>query len=361
MSDTTSTPTAPAAPAPAPETHAPAATQPAISISEAARMLRQQRRADAPATEAPAAPAVKPSANEQRAAAQKSPESPQTAPAVPAADAPSPLSALEKALGVPGTQPPQESTPAMGDGYEIEGRRYTPAELREAVLKSADYTKKSQENADANRQLSQQRQALQAQQEALAAVLPYIQPELQKLAQSVANPAQRPDPALLETNPQQYLRERAIYEQQVEEQNRLASLTTLQGQAQARAMEQQVAAANEQLAKEFPFWADPGERLKTQQQIVEWATDKGGFNRDELRGLTNPHHLKTMMKAMLFDRWLEGAKTSAPVSIAPVRGSAPPPAPTERVAVAQQAFEVKPSFRTGAALLAARRANGHAG
>lgn len=351
MSDTVSTP---AAPAPAPETHAPAATQPAISISEAARMLRQQRRADAPATEAPAAPAVKPSANEQRAAAQKSPESPQTAPAVPAADAPSPLSALEKALGVPGTQPPQESTPAMGDGYEIEGRRYTPAELRDHVLKSTDYTKKTQE-------LATQRQTLQAQQEALAAVLPYIQPELQKLAQSVANPAQRPDPALLETNPQQYLRERAIYEQQVEEQNRLASLTTLQGQAQARAMEQQVAVANEQLAKEFPFWADPAERLKTQQQIVEWATEKGGFNRDELRGLTSPHHLKSMMKAMLFDRWLEAAKTSAPVSIAPVRGSAPPPAPTERVAVAQQAFETKPTFRTGAALLAARRANGHGG
>jgi hypothetical protein len=166
--------------------------------------------------------------------------------------------------------------------------------------------------------------------------------------------------ALLETNPQQYLRERAAYEQAVEEQGRLGNLTALQQQAQARAMEQAVAAGNEALAKEFPFWNDPADRMAAQQQIVNWALDKGGFSRDELRGLTDPRHLKTMMKAMAYDKWVQGAKTTAPQQrlAAPVRGAPPPPAPTERIAVSEQTFSEKPNIRNAAALLAARRANG---
>jgi hypothetical protein len=66
-----------------------------------------------------------------------------------------------------------------------------------------------------------------------------------------------------------------------------------------------------------------------------------------------------MMKAMQFDKWVSGTSTRAPAQTthAPVRGTAPPPAPTERVSVASEAFEAKPSIRSGAALLAARRAN----
>ena len=276
---------------------------------------------------------------------------------------------MEKALGVPGEAPPSpESTPqtppSPADGplpgeIEIEGRKLrTMAELRKyAADKSADYTVKTQELATERQGLAQQRQQLEAQQRALAEVLPHIQPELLRLQEMVQNPPQPPDPRLIDTDQQQYLRERAQYEHALAEQQRLFNLNSLQGQAQARAMEQAVAAANEQLAKELPFWADPQQRLEAQQQIVEWATNKGGFSRDELRGLSSPHHLKTMMKAALFDRWVEGAKTSAPPSSSlPARGVAPPPAPSERIARATEAFQAKPDVRGGAALLAARRA-----
>ena len=265
---------------------------------------------------------------------------------------------MEKALGVPPTAPPsQESTSQTPQtpqnalsALEIDGKHYSQTELREAVLKSTDYTRKTQE-------LAQQRQQLEAQQRALAEVLPHIQPELMRLQEMVQNPPQPPDPRLIETNQQQYLRDRAAYEHALAEQQRLFSLNSLQGQAQQRALEQQVAAANEQLVKELPFWADPQQRLEAQQQIVEWATSKGGFSRDELRGLSSPHHLKTMMKAAMFDRWVEGAKTSAPPSSPPpARGVAPPPAPTERVSQAMEAFQAKPDVRAGAALIAARRA-----
>jgi hypothetical protein len=360
MSESTSAPAAPASTDSGPAIGPAPASQPAISVSEAARLLSSQRRkeGDAPA----AAPTDRrPSPNEMTAkAADAAPASDQAKPGEtrqnPTKAADTGLSAMERALGVPGGTPAPESTTADAGIIEIEGQRLrTLDEVREfARRKSADYTTKTQE-------IAQQRQALQAQQEALATVLPYIQPELARLAQLVQG-TNKPDPQLLETDPSRYLRERAAWEQALDEQNRLGGLTQLQQQAQQRAMEQQVNTANEQLAKEFPtFWADPVERGKAQQEIVAWATTKGGFSRDELRGLTNPNHLKTMMKAMQYDKWVDGAKTTAPAQLrAPVRGAPPPPAPTERVSVAEQTFDTRPNIRNAAQLLAARRANGSA-
>jgi hypothetical protein len=368
MSESTGAPATASVPAgPAPGTGAgegspPANTQPAISISEAARLLGRQRRQAAPADGAAPAPAPadagrRPSANELAA---RPPSTPAPAPAAPADTG---LSAMERALGVPGVAAPEGApspTPApaadaapvsLGEGIEIEGQRLrTIDDVREfARRKSAHFTQQTQEVADARRQV-------QAQQEALATVLPLIQPELARLAETIAQPVNRPDPQLLETNPQQYLREQAHWQHAVEEQSRLANINSLQAQAQARAMEQAVAAGNEQLTREFPFWGDPAQRLVAQQQIVQWATTKGGYTRQELSGLASPHHLKAMLKASLFDKWVESAKGSAPAMIAPARGSPPPPAPTERIASAQQAFDDRPSIRAGAALLGARRA-----
>jgi hypothetical protein len=360
MSETTnnSTPAAPApaqAPDAAPASAPPPASQPGISVSEAARLLNQQRKAAAPQGTPPAPPAAdprvkpgearKPSPNEVAAAAAQKPAdaAPKPAAATPADG----LSALDRALGVPGEAPAPDAGPAI----EIEGRRYTAAQVREAISKAGDYTQKTQALAEQHRQL-------QAQQQALAAVLPYIQPELAKLQNVVGAELQKPDIGLMQSDPQRYFIELHRYEQVRAEQERLGGLTRIQAEAAQRAMEQQVAAGNEQLAREFPFWADAKERAAAQAQIVDWATNKGGFSRDELRGLTDPRALKLMMKAMQFDKWVAGARTSAPAQTtqAPVRGTAPPPAPTERVSVASEAFETKPSIRSGAALLAARRA-----
>ena len=365
MSESTSAP-GPAAPAQSgdagpPASAPPPASQPGISISDAARLLSQQRKQGAaPAPAQPAAPAEpvrKPSPNEVAAAAAKPGEASAKAPAPPKAAATpaeglSPLDRALGALGVPGAAQPAATPDTAAATVEIEGQRYSTAQLREAISKAADYTQKTQALAEQNRQL-------QAQQQALAAVLPYIQPELAKLGEIVGQQAQKPDIALMQSDPQRYFTELHRYEQVRAEQERLGGLTRIQAEAAERAMAQQVAKGNEQLAAEFPFWADPKERAAAQAQIVEWATTRGGFTRDELRGVTDPRALKLMMKAAQFDRWVSGTRTSAPAQTthSPVRGTAPPPAPTERVSVANEAFEAKPSIRSGAALLAARRAN----
>jgi hypothetical protein len=63
---------------------------------------------------------------------------------------------------------------------------------------------------------------------------------------------------------------------------------------------------------------------------------------------------------MAYDKFVAGAKTQAPTQrlAAPVRGAPPPPAPTERIQLAEQSFGERPNIRNAAALLAARRANG---
>ncbi|HEY2416805.1 MAG TPA: hypothetical protein VGH84_02725 [Steroidobacteraceae bacterium] len=338
MSDSTTA--APAA-APAADTAPPAAPRTDLSVSDAARLLSQQRRqatGEAPAEGRTTAPSPRPPAAAGR-------------PTEAAAPPPAPedgLTALERALGVSGEAP----APAEAATIELEGQRYSPAQLREYISKATDYTQKTQDLANRQRALAEQANAL-------AQVLPYIQPELARLGE-ILQGARLPDPALAQTDPTRYVQERAAYDAAVAEQQRLGQLTALQADAHNRAMEQQVAQANEALAKEFPFWADEKDRLAAQQQIVAWATDKGGYQRDELRGLTDARHLKTMMKAMMFDRWVSGTKTAAPAPqiAAPVRGARPPPLPAARMQQAEQNFDTAPTIRNATALLGARRGNG---
>jgi hypothetical protein len=266
---------------------------------------------------------------------------------------------IAKALGLEqGTQPtaapdgtaPAAETPTDGV-YTIDGHRVTAAQIRTAMGQAADYTRKTQE-------LAAQRQQLQQQAEALATVLPHIQPELAKLGQQLQGAAP-PDPRMIDTDPQGYLRQFAAYQAATAEQQRLGTLTQLQQQAYERSMSQQVEAGNKMLSEKYEFWRDDASRSAVQRDIARWAESKGGYTRQELQGLSDPRHVESMMKAMMFDRMVEGAKTTAPkpVQTAQVRGVRPPPAAAAQVQQAEQAFEARPNARNAAALLSARRSN----
>jgi hypothetical protein len=241
-----------------------------------------------------------------------------------------------------------------------DGRRYSANELREAIRQAADYTKKTQG-------LAEQQRHVQAQHAALAQVLPFIQPELQRLAQIVQG-IPMPDINLLDSNPNQYHREYALYQRAMAEQQRLAQLNNVQSEAQARAQAQALEVANAQLSAEFPAWGDPIQRKAWQTELADWAINKAGYTHAELSNLVDARHLRTMMKAYQFDLMVSGAQTrapAAPAQTAQLRGQRPPPAPAASVQRAEQAFDARPNVRNGAALVAARRAaangNGSAG
>ena len=363
MSESSSgAPAAPAAPAAAqPATPAPAsndaalanapapASQEAISLSDAGRMLARRRQEAAREAQSPTGrttPAATPTAPAQPTAPVES------KPAAPAAT--DSYDTIAKALGLDqGVAPTADEgagaeTPTDGV-YTIDGHRVTAAQIRTAMGQAADYTRKTQE-------LAAQRQQLQQQAEALATVLPHIQPELQKLGQQLQGAAP-PDPSMIETDPQGYLRQFAAYQQATAEQQRLGTLTQLQQQAYERSMMQQVEAGNKVLSEKYEFWRDDAQRAAVQRDIAAWATAKGGYSRQELQGLSDPRHVESMMKAMMWDKMVEGAKTRAPapVQTARVRGTPPPPPAAAAVQALEQAFDAAPNARNAAALLSARR------
>jgi len=235
-------PTAPAPDAPSPER---------LSVSEAARRLGQHR--------------------QERAREQAQ---------APSGDAPAPdtFEAIARALGGPEQGHANGEAAAM-PGFDIDGTRYTQDELRKQLSLATDYSKKTMALADAQRQLQQQ-------QEALALVLPYLQPEFQALSQKLQG-ATRPDDALVDTNPQEYLRQMAAWQRAVDEQGRLAQLGSMQQQAQERAMMARVEAANRVLSEKYPFWHDTAQRGETQKELRTYAIDKVGFSPQEINTLAD--------------------------------------------------------------------------
>jgi hypothetical protein len=333
------------------------ASQESISLSDAGRLLARRRQEAA--REAQGQPAARLNPSPAPAGPPGQLTAPvESKPAAPAAPTDS-YDTIAKALGLQeGVQPaaapdgtePAAETPTDGV-YTIDGHRVTAAQIRAAMGQAADYTYKSQ-------QLAQERQKLQQQAEALATVLPHIQPELAKLGERLQG-ATPPDPSLIESDPQGYLRQFAAYQAATAEQQRLGTLTQLQQQAYERSMSQQVEAGNKMLSEKYEFWRDDASRSAVQRDIAKWAESKGGYTRQELQGLSDPRHVESMMKAMMFDRMVEGAKTRAPqpVQTAQVRGVRPPPAAAAQVQQAEQAFEARPNARNAAALLSARRSN----
>jgi hypothetical protein len=316
-------------------------------------MLAQQRRqpAQGAPVSAPTAPVSAPGAPSGG-----TPAAPVSAPTAPVDAAASIREAL--GLGPPtagGSYLEAPSVPAQPGagmaGMEIGGRYYDAEAIRRGFMMNADYTTKTQE-------LARQRQAVEQQQQALATVLPYIQPEIEAVRQRLEGVA-KPDPALIETNPQEFLRQRDRWEASQLEQQRLAGLTQMQSEASQRVFAQQVEAGHRALVAEFPEWANEATRTAWQTRLAEWG-EGNGYSRAEMRQLADPRQVKLMMKAMVLDSMQAGTLTrspAAPTSFAP-RGAPPPAAPAAAVQRASDAFDARPDWRTGAALLAARRQQG---
>jgi hypothetical protein len=343
MSETNSAPPPSGDASVTPATPVTPASQPELSISDAARMLRNQRRAQA----SQATPGI--GHNSGEAPPSVSRETPPAAPQ-PSGE-PRGMAALEAALGLPpGEAGAPQPPPVPEAGLEIDGRRWSQAEIQAELSKARDYTQKTQ-------QVAQQARELQAQQQALAAFLPLIQPELTALQQRLAD-SPRPDPALRFQDPASYWDQFAAWQDSLAEQQRVQQLINTQAQARDAAMQQAVEQANRELAQKYSFWADPAQRREIQTKIIDWARTQG-YTDQELQGLTNARYLETLFKAALYDQGVRGATTRAPTqSIQPaqVRGTAPPPSQPAAVAAAMEAFGAKPDVRNAAALIGARRA-----
>ena len=365
---TTSAPlSSPNADSPADISPAPA-SQPPLSISDAMAKLRGQPPGQPAASpESPAGATER--ARDDQGRFTRAPDAADT----PATARRSGVEAMAEALGLqPGETPPEAPGEAPGDpsaaaaaDYVLEGRHFSAAELKTLIAAGTDYTAKTQELARHRQELQNQALQVQQQQQAINQFLPLIQPEVTRLQAMMAD-APMPDAALRATDPAAYWDAFARHQDAIVAHQRFFSMVNQQQAAREQQLARAVEEANTTLAAKYSFWADPQQRGEVQNALVSWARSIG-FQDQDLRGLSNPLHLEVMMKAMAHDAAVGKTRTAAPeatVRAAPRTGTAPPPQPAQAVAAATQAFQAKPNWQNGAALLtaqqaASRRSNGH--
>lgn len=200
---------------------------------------------------------------------------------------------------------PQEDSEGFED-IEIDGETYrVPPKLREAVLRQEDYTRKSQEVAEAKRQVLAQNQMLHLQQVFQQQAAPYHQ-ELNRIQSQLAQYNQvdwkslDTDTYLKAKGEVESLEKRAGGIQQMLAQ----SAQQFMGQAQ-QWQQQHLAQGYEYLRKAIPKFDQ-----NTVGQLRSYAANEG-FTTPEVDTITDPRFVRLLWKAQQFDAIKAGTKSAA--------------------------------------------------
>lgn len=197
---------------------------------------------------------------------------------------------------------PVEETVPQGETAEIDydGAKYTvPAKLKDAFLRQADYTRKTQEVAQARAAVDQERQAVaRLAQEAQVFVGQYA--AIQQIDQKIAE-FQKVDWQKLATeDPWQNLQMRQSWTELVQArqlaQQGLEQARVQAQQKQMAAMQQAIQAGHELLSKDIPNWG-----AEMQKALMDVAQSVG-YREDELANIADPRAVKLLHKAYLYDQ-----------------------------------------------------------
>lgn len=187
---------------------------------------------------------------------------------------------------------------------EVDGEEITVEELKRGNLRQRDYTRKTQELAEARKQLEANYEEIQRERAQYAQMLPALQERLQQPVE------QEPDwDTLYDTDPVMAAKaERQWKKQQEERQAQLQAVESerqrMMGleqqrleQMQAQYFEQQ----RELLPELIPEWRDNSVASKEAKDIRGFLL-KEGFSEQDVNGLTNATLVKLARKAMLYDQ-----------------------------------------------------------
>lgn len=233
----------------------------------------------------------------------------------------------------PETQPEEGDD---GEEVEFEGKAYkVPKELKEALLRQSDYTKKTQEVAEQRKaieqkaQLLEQREAVMSQQFEKAVEMRAIQ---DKLSQFKAIDWQ----SLADTDPVQATKLNLAY-QQLQQQAAEKYSEFNQARAQAEQLTQQqrqqmLAEAQQGLKERLPnFNAETAEKIKT-------AARSYGLSDDELNQVIDPRYVHVLHDAMQW-RALQAAKPKAMQKVAEAPRVVKPQAAQSKPRINQSAVD----------------------
>lgn len=206
----------------------------------------------------------------------------------------------------------EEDTGEEDDGEEVdyEGKQYkVPKELKDALLRQADYTRKTQE-------VAQQRQAVEvqkAQAEQAIQMVSQFQKEYAQLSQ-VDSQLERLSGldwnAAINENPVEAMKLQARFNELRMQREQLAgNINQIQQQTEQQRQAEiarQLQEGEAMLSRDIPNWNGD-----TKKAIVETAS-KFGFQPHELQGITDPRMVKVLHAAMMHQKSLDQLKKPTP-------------------------------------------------
>lgn len=187
---------------------------------------------------------------------------------------------------------------------EVDGEEITVEELKRGNLRHRDYTRKTQELAEARREMSAQYEEIERERAQYAQMLPALQERLQQPVE------QEPDwDTLYDTDPTMAAKAERQWRKQQEE--RTAQLEAVQAERQRMAhleqqrveqMQSQYFEQQRQILPEIiPEWRDTSVASKEAKDIRSFLLTEG-FTEQDVNGLTNATLVKLARKAMLYDK-----------------------------------------------------------
>jgi hypothetical protein len=187
---------------------------------------------------------------------------------------------------------------------EVDGEEITVEELKRGNLRQRDYTRKTQELAEARKQLEVNYEEIQRERAQYAQMLPALQERLQQPVE------QEPDwDTLYDTDPTMAAKAERQWRKQQEERTAQmqaveAERQRMMGLEQQRLEQMQARYFEEQrqiLPEIIPEWRDNTVASKEAKDIRGFLL-KEGFSEQDVNGLTNATLVKLARKAMLYDQ-----------------------------------------------------------
>jgi len=202
------------------------------------------------------------------------------------------------------------------DGKEVE---VTLDELQKGYSRTQDYTRKTQQIAEARKQTDAELQAVRAEREQYAQLLSALESQVQQAAQPNIDWDR-----LYQEDPIEWVRQREVMRENQEksaaiqsEQQRLAQLSQ---QEQAQFMQQRLQQEQEALLAAIPDWKD-AKKAQAEKALLMDFGQKIGFTPDELKNVVDHRAVLMLRKAALYDQMM-----SKRGNIKPVTNNGPRPA-----------------------------------
>ena len=194
------------------------------------------------------------------------------------------------------------------DGKEIE---VTLDELQKGYSRTQDYTRKTQQIAEARKAVEAETAAIRAEREQYAQLLGALQQQLESAGEQPIDWDR-----LYAEDPIEWVRQRELVRDKQErkaaiqsEQQRLAQLSQ---QQQAEEIKAKLVEEQHALIEAVPEWKDPKKAKAEKALLIEFGR-KIGFSEEELKNVYDHRAVIALRKAALYDQMVSKRKDIKPV------------------------------------------------